>query len=172
VLAGLLGLGLSACAMHDAGNTMPARAVTPYPPPGYSHMVRTSDVALYWNCTRPDPALLQIDGVAFSPWATQPVRFLELDVVGVDARGRTLSEAATHAPDIQLFTNQSTEFQLTLRTTGGETRVDLFYRYQFQEDGDDRLEASLAWDGPIRLAQAQKQFMVRDACAETQHRVR
>jgi len=166
----LLGLTLSACAMDESLRPS-AKAATPYPPPGYSHTVQSSDVALYWNCARPESAVVQVSGVAFNPWASQPVRFLELELVGVDSGERTVSEVGTKAPDIQLFTSESTPFQLSLRTTGGETRVDLYYRYQFQDDGHHPKEASLAWDGPILFEQAQKQFRVRDACSETQHRV-
>jgi hypothetical protein len=142
----------------------------PYPPPGYGHTVQSSHVALYWNCSRTEPALLEVDGLAFNPWSSQPVRYLEVELVGVDTWDRTLSASRVDAPDIHLFTNQSTPFRLQLRTTGRESRVDLFYRYQFQDGGRDRIVASLALDGPFRLAQ-QVQFRVRDACSDTQHRV-
>lgn len=166
-----IGLTLSACAM-DESLRRSAKEATPYPPPGYSHTVQSSDVALYWNCARPDAAVVEVSGVAFNPWASQPVRFLELELVGVDSGERTVSEVGTKARDVQLFTNQSTPFHLNLRTTGGEARVDLYYRYQFQDEGSHRMDASLAWDGPVLFAQSQKQFRVLDACSETQHRVR
>jgi hypothetical protein len=96
---------------------------------------------------------------------------LELELVGVGSGERTVSEVGAQAPDIELLTSQSTPFQLNLRTTGAEARFDLYYRYKFQDDGHDRKEASLAWDGPSLFAQSQKQFRVRDACSETLHRV-
>jgi hypothetical protein len=133
--------------------------------------VQTSHVALYWNCARPDPAVVEVSGIAFNPWSSQPVRELEVEIVGVDARERTLSAARTDAPDVQLFTNQSTRFHVSLRTTGGESRLDLYYRYKFHDGGRDRMLAGLTWDGPILLAQ-QMQFRVRDACSESQHRTR
>jgi hypothetical protein len=168
----VLAIALSAC-VADESLRASAKEATPYPPPGYSHTVQSSHVALYWNCALPETGIIQVSGFAFNPWSSQPVRFLELELVGVGSWERTVSEAGTKARDIQLFTNQSTPFQLSLRTTGGETRFDLYYRYQFQDDGGhDRMDASLAWDGPILFAQAQKQFRVRDACSETQHRVR
>jgi len=167
----LVGLVLSACAADESLKTSATKSI-PYPPPGYSHTVQTSDVTLYWNCARPDSAAVQVSGVAFNPWASQPVLFLELELVGVDSGERTVSEVGTKAPNIQLFTNQSTAFQLNLRPTGGETRFDLYYRYQFQDHGQGRMDASLAWDGPVLFAQSQKQFRVLDACSETQHRVR
>ena len=162
-----LGITLSACAADETLKTSgPA-----YPPPGYSHTVQSNDVALYWNCARPETGAIQVSGLAFNPWSAQPVRFLELELVGVGSGERTVSEVGTQARDIQLLTNQSTPFQLDLRTTGAETRFDLYYRYKFQDDGHHPKEASLAWDGPVLFAQSQKQFRVRDACSETLHRV-
>jgi len=166
----VLGIALSACAM-DQSPRSPATEATPYPPPGYTHTVQSSHVALYWSCTRPDAVSIQVSGLAFNPWSGQPIRFLELELVGVSSGERTVSEVGAKARDIEILTNQSTPFQLTLRTTGAETRFDLYYRYLFQDDRDDRRQASLVWDGPILLAQSQKQFRVRDACSETLHRV-
>jgi hypothetical protein len=165
-----LGLALAACTA-DGTFMVSAPPATPYPPPGYSHTVQSSHVALYWNCARPDPAIVEVSGVAFNPWSSQPVRDLEVEIVGVDARERTLSAARTDAPDAQLFTNESTSFHVSLRTVGGESRLDLYYRYKFQDGGRERMLADLAWDGPILLAQ-QIQFRVRDACSDSQHRTR
>jgi len=165
-----IGLTVSACAMDESLRTS-AKEATPYPPPGYNHTVQSSDVALYWNCARPDAAVVQVSGVAFNPWASQPVRFLELELVGVDSGERTVSEVGAEARDMQILTNQSTPFHLRLRTAGSESRLDLYYRYKFQDGGRDRMLASLAWNAPLLLAQ-QVQFRVRDACSETQHRVR
>ena len=169
-LACVLGFALSAC-VADQSLRGAATEATPYPPPGYSHTVQSNDVALYWNCARSETGAIQVSGLAFNPWSAQPVRFLELELVGVGSGERTVSEVGIQARDIQLLTNQSTPFQLDLRTTGAETRFDLYYRYKFQDDGHHPKEASLAWDGPVLFAQSQKQFRVRDACSETLHRV-
>ena len=170
-LACVMGIALSACAADQSLRASSKEAV-PYPPPGYSHMVQSSHVALYWNCARPEAGAIQVSGLAFNPWSSQPVRYLELEIVGVDSRERTVSEAGTKARDFELLTNQSTPFQLNLRPMGGESRFDLYYRYLFHDGGRDGFIASLAWDGPVLLAQSQKQFRVRDACSESLHRVR
>ncbi len=165
----LAAVGLSACA---AGGILqrPAAASTPYPPPGYTHQVESSHVVLYWNCTRPEPGILQVEGLAFNPWTDQPVRFLEFDLVGVDSRERTVSQVEGEARDFLLGTNQNTPFRLDLRTSGTEIRFDLFYRYRFQDRGHSFI-AGQAVGVPHLLAQMQN-FMVRDACSETQHRAR
>lgn len=167
----VLAMALFACAA-DPSLTASGKEPTPYPPPGYTHTIQSSHVALYWNCARPDAGSVQVSGLAFNPWSGQPIRFLELELVGVSSGERTVSEVGTKARDIEILTSQSTPFQLTLRTTGAESRFDLYYRYIFQDDRDDRRQASLAWDGPTLFAQSQKQFRVRDACSETLHRVR
>ncbi|OGB93015.1 MAG: hypothetical protein A2Z31_07755 [candidate division NC10 bacterium RBG_16_65_8] len=166
----LVGSALSGCAA-DGSFTGSAPQATPYPPPGYSHTVQSSAVVLYWNCAQPEPTVVELNGLAFNPWSSQPVRSLEVELVGVDSRERTVSEVGAEARDRQILTNQSTPFHLRLRTAGSESRLDLYYRYKFQDGGRDRMLAGLAWDAPILLAQ-QVQFRVRDACSETQHRVR
>jgi hypothetical protein len=93
-------------------------------------------VELFWNCTRPAPDTLLLEGLAFNPWQGEDIRFLEFDLVGVDARGSTVTEASAAARDLILGMKGSTPFQLALRPTGRETRFDLFYQYQYQEPGD------------------------------------
>jgi hypothetical protein len=100
----------------------------------------------------------------------QKVRFLELELVGLDARERTVSQAAAALPEILLRTYQASPFRLNLRTVGTEARFDLFYRYQFQENGEPRIVAQAGNRGWL-LARDQR-FMARDVCSDTQHRVR
>lgn len=167
----LLGMGLWGCA---AGGTMPfpAMASASYPPPDYAHRVESSAVALYWNCAQPEPGHLQMAGVAFNPWSSQPVRFLEFDLVGVDDHEGTVSGAKAEARDLQIFTNQSTPFQLDLRTAGTEVRFDLYYQYIFQDRGHGVVVSGPLPPGSFHLVQQTNRFLVRDACSETQHRWR
>ncbi len=166
-----LGFFLSACAA-DGTLQFPPMTSTPYPPPGYVHRVETSHVALYWNCTQPEPGMLQLAGLAFNPWSSQPVRFLEFELVGVNDKERTASVAKAEAQDLQLFTNQSTTFTLDLRMAGGEVRFDLYYQYRFQEGDHNRIVAGPVAGGPFLLAQQTNRFMVRDACSDSQHLAR
>ncbi|MBI4574250.1 MAG: hypothetical protein HY713_13325 [candidate division NC10 bacterium] len=168
---GLLGLALAACA-GGGSLGLPTVQPTVYPPPGFVHRVASSHVDLYWNCARPAPDELRLEGLAFNPWASQRIRFLEFELVGVDARERTVSEAKGEAGDFLLGTNQSTPFQLNLRPTGSEVRFDLFYQYRFNEGNDGRLFAGPPGGRPLLLAQAMKRFMARDVCSESQHRAR
>jgi hypothetical protein len=111
-----------------------------------------------------------VEGVAQNPWASQEVRFLELELVGVDGQERSVSEAATAVPDFLLRTNEISPFHLDLRTAGTEVRFDLFYQYRFQDNGGRFLAGSPV--GVPRLLAQTHRFMARDVCSETQHRVR
>ena len=164
MLPGLLALALGACAL-------PAARPAPYPPDAYAHRVASSHVVLYWNCVRPEPGILRVEGVAQNPWSSQEVRFLEVEVVGVNNQERTVSHAKGAAQDILIHTNQFSPFRMELRAAGSEVWFDLYYEYRFQ---DVEMEARLAGPlvgGPRRLAQTQR-FLARDACSETQHRAR
>ena len=163
------GLGLSSCTVEETLRR-PAAEPTVYPPPGFSHRVASSHVEFYWNCARSEPGVLRLEGMAVNPWSSQAVRFLEFDLVGVGSRERTVSQVEGEARDFLLGTNQNTPFRLDLRTSGAEIRFDLFYRYRFQDNGGSFI-AGPPVGVPHLLAQTQ-QFMVRDVCSETQHRVR
>lgn len=168
-LAMLLGLGLAACTSEGTLGR-PAAEPTSYPPDAFAHRVASSHVVLYWNCARPDAGLVRLEGVAQNPWSPQEVRFLEFDLVGVDARDRTVSQAKGEARDFLLGTSQTTPFHLDLRTQGTEVRFDLYYRYRFQDNGRSFIAGRLVGAPPL-LAQMQQQFFVRDVCSETQHRL-
>ena len=158
---------LAGCAAMEApwGGTMPGS-----PPQAFAHRVANSEVVLFWNCLEPEPSLLRLEGVVRSPWQAQPIRELQFDLVGVDARERTTAETAGAAVDYQIFTNQSTSFQLALKRAGTEVRFDLYYRYRFEDEWDmSALIAGPPTAGPRLLAQT-RTFLVRDVCGATQHR--
>ena len=172
VLALLLGVTLSACAAngHDVA---PMLGQTQWPPTEYRHTVSTTALRQYWNCTRPGADMMRLDGLAANLWNSQPVRFMEWSLAGVDKDGRTVSSATVEAKVVQLNTNQYTTYQIDLRTTGTEAQFNLYYAYQFWDSGRDApFAASLDWDGPVLLAQQNARFFVLDACSDTQHLAR
>ncbi len=138
----------------------------------FTHRVATSEVVLRWNCLQPAAGVLRIEGVAHNPWQSQPIGYLELQAVGVDAEGRETAEAAGRARDIQILTNEQSPFQMELRTTGSEVRVDLYYQYRFNQEYDTALLAGPPMVGPRRYAQTTTTHMVRDACSPTRHLAR
>jgi hypothetical protein len=165
---GLLGIVAAGCA---AGGPPTAAMLgnIPWPPPEYRHTISTDAVRQYWNCTRPEHNVVRVDGLAANMWSSQPVWYLTWELVGIDAAGRTVSSMQVKSPAIELTTNTYTPFHIELRTSGGETRFDLYYEYQFQDQGHNLMFSALDWDGPVLLAQATQRFFVRDACSESQH---
>jgi hypothetical protein len=149
----LAGMVLSACAPQ--GTYGPLAGMTPvYPPAAFAHRVSTPDVDIYWNCSQPEPGLLRLNGVAKNSGGRE-VRFLKLELVSMNAKDQNLLQAAAAVPDIVLYTNQQSPFQLDLPTTGAEARYDLFYEYSLG----------------VRLSTQDIRFMARDVCSESQHRV-
>ena len=171
MLVAAVTLSLPACAFLG----IPLQAQegrSPYPPDVFAHLVATSHVVLYWNCTRPAADLLRVDGVAQNPWSAQPVQFLELELVSVDREDRVISETKGAVPNILLGTNQISTLRLDLRTAGGEARFDLYYHYRYDETEEmDAFLAGPSMRGPRLLASTQNS-LARDVCSETRHRVR
>jgi hypothetical protein len=165
----LLGLGLSACT-SGGGRGLPSASSSPYPPPGFAYRYSDMAVELFWNCARPTPDVLLLEGVAVN--TTQPeVRSLEFTLVGVNARSRVVTEITSAAKDLVLSTMQSTPIHLELQTTGGEVRFDLFYEYRSSVQGGNdmsglRGEAQRVANQPTLLVQGQIRSMVRDVCSE------
>ena len=51
----------------------------------YAHQVTDGKVALYWNCSRPSPGVVQVQGVANNPYMMVPLEDLEFRLYGVSA---------------------------------------------------------------------------------------
>jgi hypothetical protein len=155
----LIGWAISACVANGTGG-LPGSGPTVYPPDAFAHRVAAPDVTIYWNCTRPEPGTLQFDGVVQNTGGRE-VRFVELQLDGVDAREGKMAHASTALPDIVLYTNQISSFHMQVPTTGVEARYDLFYQYRLASR-----------PGLMGLSDSDQHFMARDVCSETQHRVR
>ncbi len=155
-VAGLLLAGCAAAPRIDAPGT-------------FAHRIASPHAELYWACSQPEPGILRMDGVAQNPWGQEPIRFLELELVGVDGGDRMTAAAGGAVQDILLRTNQQSAFRLDLRTTGREARYDLYYQYRYDEP---EFDAALPPTVFPRLAQQLQRYMVRDACAPAKHRSR
>jgi hypothetical protein len=166
LLAGIV-MTAAACAAVDM-------AGPPTPVDTFAHRAANSELVLRWNCLQPAAGTLRVEGVAHNPWQAQPIGYLELQVVGVDAEGRQTGEAAGKARDVQILTSQRSPFQLDLKTTGTEVRVDLYYPYVFNQEWESGalLVAGPPMAAPRQYAQSTNTNMVRDACSPTQHLAR
>lgn len=156
VVASLL---LTACSTVGSFR-VPASGPGNYPPLVFTHRVATPDVEVYWNCTHPEQGTLDMDGLVHN-FGGREVRFVELNLVGVGPRGNTVSETTTSLPDIVLHLNQTSPFDLRLRTAGSETRFDLYYQYRLGFGS-----------GFPAFPDETHRFYARDVYSEAQHRVR
>jgi hypothetical protein len=150
----LLGLLAASCAAPQAPE--------PYPPGVFDHRVADGRVELYWSCFEPEPGVLQIEGAARSPGSGE-IRFMEIEAVGVDAKGRTVGSVRVPVRDTVMHTNAWSPFYLVAKTTGAEARVDLYYQYRAPAERGDGL-------GFGRFQHDFQRSYVRDACSPAQHR--
>jgi hypothetical protein len=157
-LVGFLGLGVAACAAEGSRPSLPTQASL-YPPAVFAHRVSTTDVSVYWNCTRPESNALRVDGVVQNTGGGS-VQYAEVEIVSVDTRDRTIASVRSTVRDAALQPNQISPFQLGLRTVGAEARIDLYYEY--------RVRSAVGMGG---LQVSPQRFRARDICSETQHRV-
>jgi hypothetical protein len=111
----------------------------------YAHQLNDGNVALFWNCSRPEPALVQVSGWANSPFYPQPIRELEFTLYGVNAQGITVSTAQASAQALQIFTNNPVPFIINLDTTGGEVEYHFLYNYYFPGDREAQLAPGDYW---------------------------
>jgi hypothetical protein len=154
----LVGLGMAACAAEGIGTPAPTQPPL-YPPAVFAHRVSTTDVSVYWNCTRPEPGALRVEGVVQNTGGGT-VQYAEVEIVSVDARDRTIASVRTDIRDLAIQTNQLSPFQMGLRTVGAEARIDLYYEYHVR---------SFVGFGGHHLSP--QRFRARDVCSETQHRI-
>jgi hypothetical protein len=142
----VVAVGAAACAV-DGASRVPASQPPLYPPAVFAHRVSTSEISVYWNCARPEPDVLRVEGVVQNTGGGS-IPYAEVEIVSVDARDRTIASVGAAVRDAILQTNQISPFQLTLRMVGAETRFGFGVGQAYRE-----------------------QFRARDVCSESQHRV-
>ena len=101
----------------------------------YAHQVTDGKVALYWNCSRPSPGVVQVQGVANNPYLTVPLEDLEFRLYGVSAQGYTMARARGSTKEYWINTNAPSPFTLTIQTKGVAVRFDLGYSYMLADTG-------------------------------------
>ncbi len=146
----LAGLLLAACGTTGTYQ-VPASATGNYPPAVYAHRVGGTDVEIYWNCSQPEPGVVEMHGVVQNVGG-RDVKFMELNLVGVGPGDSSVSQATVSLPAIDLGSYGNSPFHLQVRTIGSEARFDLYYQYYLGSG----------------LSPLIRNF-VRDACSQTQH---
>ena len=129
----------------------------PMPPfDSFAHRISDGTVSLYWNCSRPAPGAVRVDGWANNPAYPQPIKDLELILYGVNAQDGTVSQAKGSAQAYLIQTNEPSSFVVDLKTVGAEVRYDLVYQYW---GGGD---SGMGFSGS---GSQRQQNMARDVCA-------
>ncbi len=150
MLAGLA-LALAACAGDAPSRTLDVNS--------YAHQVTDGTVALYWNCSRPAPGLLRVEGMASNPHSPSPAEDLEFHLYGVNAKGRSVSRARATTKADWIEINAPSPFTIDLKAKGGESRLDLVYSYM--------LLGGAGGGGPFGLGDergGERQNITRDIC--------
>lgn len=102
----------------------------PMPPfDSFAHRISDGTLFLYWNCSRPAPGAVRVEGWANNPDSPQPIKDLEFILYGVNAQERTVSQTKVSAQAYLIQTNDPTTFTIDLKTVGAEVRYDLVYEY-------------------------------------------
>ena len=105
------------------------------PVDGFAHKAIRWDIELYWNCVRPEPGLLHVEGVAISTYFQAPIQDLTFRLDGVDAQGASVSRVEGAGRDYLIPLMGQTPYRLILQTVGTEVRFDLTYSFLGQESG-------------------------------------
>jgi hypothetical protein len=141
-------VGLTACGL--------AKPMPPFD--SFAHRISDGTVSLYWNCSRPAPDGVRVEGWANNPDYPQPINDLEFILYGVNAQEGTVSQAKASAKAYLIQTNEPTTFTIDLKTVGAEVRYDLVYQYWGAGD------SGMGFRGGGRVGQRQ-QNMAKDVCA-------
>ena len=110
------------------GGAAASAQVSPAPPAQpetFAHYVSDSAIVLTWNCTRPEPGILRIQGLVRNPWYTAPVTNLNFQLFGVNDKDRDISQTVGTPRDYMIWNYGPSPFALDLRLSGEEKRFDL-----------------------------------------------
>jgi hypothetical protein len=148
LIAMTLMIGMAGCTplswqRMSAGTSQPPLDV-------YVHRVATEHVVLHWNCTRPARGVLRLEGIASSPWGPWEVSSLELELVGLNAQGRVVTQAEGPTGSLAKLRYDGSPFHIDLQTDETEVRLDLYYQYRFDNQSP-----------------APNRYLARDVCSES-----
>jgi hypothetical protein len=126
----------------------------------YAHQVTDGKVALYWNCSRPSPGVVRVQGVANNPYLGTPLEDLEFRLYGVSAQGYTMARARGSAKEYWINMNAPSPFSIDIKTQGIAVRFDLQYSYMLADTGGG------GRFGGGGAGSAEQQNMARNICAD------
>jgi hypothetical protein len=125
-------VGWGMVAMLSLVGAAASAQVSPAPPAQperFAHSVSDSTVVLTWNCTKPEPGVLHVQGVVRNPWYATPVTNLNFQLFGVNDKDQDISRTVGTPRDYMIRSYGPSPFALDLKLSGEEQRFDLVYYY-------------------------------------------
>lgn len=104
-------------------------------PSNYQHYEDAVYVDFYWNCSRPDPRTLVIQGVAAYKPSGSTIFYPTFILEGLDPAGKVVSKAAGRARVPIIGLNDSVPWEVVLPLHGGEVAFNLEYVYLWRDYG-------------------------------------
>lgn len=137
-------------------------------PSNYQHYEDAVYVDFYWNCSRPDPRTLVIQGVAAYKPSGSTIFYPTFILEGLDPAGKVVSKAAGRARVPVIGLNDSVPWEVVLPLHGGEVAFNLEYVYLWRDYGGEEEEEESSALPERRIIPAALTFMnskVSNICA-------
>ena len=127
-----------------------------YTPSAFAHRLVSQDVEIYWSCSRPQPTLLRVDGIAKNIGKGE-VRLLQMELHDVDRQTGVILQSGTAVPDISLHPDNFSPVQVELQPPTANGQVDMLYTYRITSIGI------------LKTTNMNKEHTARDVCSAEQH---
>jgi hypothetical protein len=149
----LFGYGCAAPA--GQWETLPPRREI-YQPSVFAHRMVSQDVEMFWSCSRPQPSLIRVDGIAKNIGSGE-VHLLGMELHDVDRLTERMLQSAEGVSDLILHPDLFSPFEMELQPASANGWVDLLYTYRIISSGS------------IKTTTTDKQLLTHDMCTATQH---
>ncbi len=127
-----------------------------YQPATFTHRTISPNVEMYWNCSRPRPSLIRVDGITKNIGKGE-VHLLEMELHDVDRATGNIPQSGSAVSDIILHPDIFSALQVELQPATADGQVDMFYTYRITSVGI------------IQTTNTDKEFTAQDVCSATQH---
>jgi len=95
----------------------------------YANSTGNGNVILNWNCTKPQPNVLQVNGT-FDNTTMAGLQEVTIQIVGIGPSGAQVSSGQGTTSQWIVTTMSRTPFQVTVNTTGTESKFNMLYSYR------------------------------------------
>ncbi len=123
---------------------------------GFAHRMVSQDVEVYWNCSRPRPTLLRLDGISKNIGKGE-VHLLGMELHDVDRQTSNVLQSGAAVSDVILYPDIFSPVQVEVQPATADGQIDLLYTYRITSVGI------------LKTAYTDKEFVAHDVCAATQY---